>query len=100
MAASQTCKFDNFIHLWEKALRKTNKESPCLPVCIEDCVVEGKNIVQFIQLSGMSERMFVLFATRSLSDELQHDDDDDDDDDDEFVLAPCKIIDRGKTGYI
>jgi hypothetical protein len=53
-----------------------------LPVCIEDCIVEGQNIVQFIQLSGMSERMFVLFATtKSLSDELQHDGDE------EFVLA-------------
>ena len=53
-----------------------------MPICIEDCVVEGQNIVQFIQLSGMSERMFVLFATtRSLSDELQHDDDE------EYVLA-------------
>ena len=53
-----------------------------MPVCIEDYVVEGQNIVQFIQLSGMSERMFVLFATtKSLSDELQHDDDD------EVVLA-------------
>ncbi|KAF8809729.1 hypothetical protein BYT27DRAFT_7036119, partial [Phlegmacium glaucopus] len=38
-------------------------EPPHLPVCIEDCVFEGQNIVQFIQLSGMSERMFVLFAT-------------------------------------
>ena len=54
-----------------------------MPVCIEDYVVEGQNIVQFIQLSGMSERMFVLFATtRPLSGELQHDDDGD-----EFVLA-------------
>lgn len=53
-----------------------------MPVCIEDCIVEGQNIVQFIQLSGMSERMFVLFATtKSLSDELQHDGDE------EFVLA-------------
>ena len=55
-----------------------------MPVCIEDCVVEGQNIVQFIQLSGMSERMFVLLATtRSLSDELQHDDE---------VLVPCRTI--------
>jgi hypothetical protein len=53
-----------------------------LPVCIEDCIVEGQNIVQFIQLSGMSERMFVLSATtKLLSDELQHDGDE------EFVLA-------------
>lgn len=57
-----------------------------MPVCIEDYVVEGQNIVQFIQLSGMSERVFVLFATtRSLSGELQHDDDDGDDDNFEFV---------------
>ena len=49
-----------------------------MPVCIEDYVVEGQNIVQFIQLSGISEKVFVLFATtRSLSGELQHDDDDD-----------------------
>jgi hypothetical protein len=55
-----------------------------LPVCIENCVVEGQNIVQFIQLSSMSERMFVLFAnTRPLSDELQHDDE-------EFVFAPLQ----------
>ena len=68
------------------------KESPFLPVYIEDYVVEGQNIVQFIQLSGMSERMFVLFATttKSLSDELQHDDDDG------FVLAPLQIIDGEK----
>ena len=48
------------------------KEPPCLPVCIEDCVLKGQNIVQFIQLSGMSERMFLLFATtRPLVDGLQ-----------------------------
>jgi hypothetical protein len=56
-----------------------------LPVCIEDYVVEGQNIVQFIQLSGMSERMFVLFATtRLLSDELHHDDVE------EFVIVPLQ----------
>ena len=60
-----------------------------MPVCIEDYVVEGQNIVQFIQLSGMSEKVFVLFATtRILSGELQHDDDDDDDDEVvEFVAS-------------
>ena len=55
-----------------------------MPACIEDYVVEGQNIVQFIQLSGMSERMFVLFAnTRPLSDELQHDDEG-------FIFAPLQ----------
>lgn len=63
-----------------------------MPVCIEDCVFEGQNIVQFIQLSDMSERMFVLFATTGpLLDDLQHDDHE------ESVHAPLQnTIDGGK----
>jgi len=75
----------------------TNKEPSCLPVCIEGCISEGQNIVQFIQLSGMSERMFVLFATaKPVVDELlQHDDYKG------FVLAPLQnTIDGGGADVI
>ncbi|KAF8910606.1 hypothetical protein CPB84DRAFT_1672506 [Gymnopilus junonius] len=40
------------------------------PIQIEDFVFEGNNIVQFIQLSGMPETIFALFAAERVKDSL------------------------------
>jgi len=39
-------------------------QGPTSSICIDDLVHEGQNIVQFIQLSNMAGKVFVLCATK------------------------------------
>ena len=38
-------------------------QGPTSSICIDDLVHEGQNVVQFIQLSNMTGKVFVLCAT-------------------------------------
>jgi hypothetical protein len=38
------------------------------PICINDLVHQGQNVVQFIQLSSMAGKVFALCATRKQND--------------------------------
>ncbi|KAF8150021.1 hypothetical protein B0H34DRAFT_666460 [Crassisporium funariophilum] len=60
------------------------------PVLIQNCVRQGINTVQFIQLSGMSEHVFVLFAIEKPSHP----------DDGGFVVPPVqKTSDRDSFNF-